>query len=328
MQMTKLKARMICAAAGFALWAPGSAAIAKAQQPQAHQVIPLYQGAAPGTEGWTQKETAIDLEGKRFNPPNPDTLIVNVTTPTLTVFRPAAGKANGAAVIVAPGGGFRVLSFKNEGLRVAQWLADRGITAFVLKYRLNPMPTTAGGIMQGMDEMMRAAAARPGAAAPTGAGAPPPGLTMGPIENGAISDGQQAIKYVRSHAAQYGVNPAKIGIIGFSAGGAVSSGATIRAAAADKPNFVGIIYAFAPDELSPGLPPAFMAGAADDPLAARIPALFTNWLATGAKAELHIYAKGQHGFGTARQNLPVDGWLGVFHAWLGQQGFIPSTYAH
>ena len=71
-----------------------------------------------------------------------------------------------------------------------------------------------------------------------------------------------------------------------------------------------------------------MAGAADDPLAARIPALFADWLASGAKAELHIYAKGQHGFGTAKQNLPVDGWLDRFYDGLGQQGFVPSKYAH
>ena len=171
--MKTLQARMICAAVGFALAAPVSVAIARTQQAPVHQIIPLYQGVAPGTEGWTQKEVAIDLEDPRFSPPNPDTLVVNVTAPTLTVFRPARGKANGASVIIAPGGGFRVLSYKNEGLRVAQWLADRGITAFVLKYRLNPMPSTKEEIMAGMGQMMRAAEARPGANA--GPGTPPPG---------------------------------------------------------------------------------------------------------------------------------------------------------
>lgn len=324
--MTALKAFLFYAAAACGLGASGSGALARTVDASAHQIVPLYQGVAPGTEGWTQQEVSIDLVDPRFTPPNPDTLVVNVTTPTLTVLRPAPGKANGTAVIIAPGGGFRVLSFQNEGLRVAQWLADRGITAFVLKYRLNPMPSTAEEIMRGMDQMMRAAAARTAAAA-TGPAAPPPGPPMGVIENGAIADGQQAIKYVRSHAGEYAIDPAKIGIIGFSAGGAVASGAAIRAAAADKPNFVGIIYSFAPDQPTAGLPPAFMAGAADDPLAAQMPQMFGNWLASGAKAELHIYAKGQHGFGTAKQNLPVDGWLSVFHGWMGQQGFIPSSYA-
>ncbi len=258
--MTGLRAFIFCAAAAYSLGAPATVALAKTDHASTHQIVPIYQGVAPGTEGWTQKEVSIDLEDKRFNPLNPDTLVVNVTTPTLTVIRPAPGKTNGTAVIIAPGGGFRVLSFKNEGLRVAQWLADRGVTAFVLKYRLNPMPATAEEIMQGMEQMMRAAAARP--------------------------------------------------------------------AAADKPNFVGIIYSFAPDRPTAGLPPAFMAGAADDQLVTQMPQMFSNWLASGAKAELHIYAKGQHGFGTAKQNLPVDEWLSVFHAWLGQQGFVPSSYAH
>lgn len=323
--MKAMKMVVLGSALGCIAAAAAPVALGKTRPAAARPVVPLYQGVAPGTEGWTQKEAAIDLEDPRFTPPNPDTLVVNVTTPTLTVFRPAAGKANGTSVIVAPGGGFRVLSFQNEGTRVAQYLADRGITAFVLKYRLNPMPSTKEEIMAGMGQMMRAAAARPGAnAAP---GAPPPGPVMGVIENGAIADGQQAIRYVRGHAAEYAIDPAKIGIIGFSAGGAVSSGAAIRAAAADKPNFVGIIYSFAPDALPAGLPPAFMAGAADDPLAARMPQMFSGWLASGARAELHIYAKGQHGFGTAKQNLPVDGWLDVFHGWMGQQGFVPAAKA-
>lgn len=320
-----MKARKLftsCMAAGVAIAASVTPSVA-----QDHEIVPIYQGTAPGTEGWTQEEVAIVLQDSRFTPPNPDTLVVNVTNPTLTVFRPLPGMANGTSVIVAPGGGFRVLSYENEGLRVAQWLADRGITAFVLKYRLHPMPGTAEGVMEGMQQMMRAASERAAAPPAPGGGGAPMGPRIGAVENGAIADGQQAIRFVREHAAEYGIDPQKIGIIGFSAGGAVSSGATIRAAAQDKPNFVGIIYAGAPDPLTVGLPPAFMAAAADDPLAMQMPAMFANWLASGASAEMHIYAKGQHGFGTATQNLPVDGWLGVFHQWMGQQGFVPSTFA-
>lgn len=281
------------------------------------KVIALYVGAAPGTEGWTQKEIQFDLEDPRFNPPNPDTLVVNVSRPTLTVFRPAPGKANGTAIIVAPGGGFRVLSYKNEGLRVAQWLADRGITAFVLKYRLHAMPVSnAADVMKGMDQMAKEAGARSGASGPA--------ITMGPVENGAIADGEAAINLVRARAGQFGIDPAKIGIIGFSAGGAVSGGATVHAAPAQRPNFVGIIYSFTPGQIPQGAPPAFMAAAADDPLSSAMPELFTRWRAAGASAELHIYAKGQHGFGTARQGLPVDHWLESFHAWLVQQGFVPA----
>jgi acetyl esterase/lipase len=280
------------------------------------EIIPLYNGSAPGTQGWTQKEVQFDLVDRRFNPPNEDTLVVNVSRPTLTVFRPAAGKANGTAVIVAPGGGFRVLSYKNEGLRVAQWLADRGITAFVLKYRLHATPVSnAEDVEKGMAQMAKEAGAR-GTAAPA--------IAIGPVENGAIADGEAAVNLVRARATEFGIDPARIGIIGFSAGGVVSGGATVHAPAEQRPNFVGIIYSFTPGQIPQGAPPAFMAAAADDTLSTAMPQLFSQWRAAGASAELHIYAKGQHGFGTAKQGLPVDGWLDAFHGWLIQQGFAPA----
>ncbi|MEO0031154.1 MAG: hypothetical protein RIS94_912 [Pseudomonadota bacterium] len=283
------------------------------------EIIPLYNGTAPGTEGWTQREIQFDLVDRRFNPPNPDTLVVNVSRPTLTVFRPAAGKGNGAAVIVAPGGGFRVLSYKNEGLRVAQWLADRGITAFVLKYRLHAMPVSnAEDVEKGMAQMAKEAGTRT-------TGTAGPAITIGPVENGAIADGEAAVNLVRARAKEFGIDPARIGIIGFSAGGVVSGGAAVHAPAEQRPNFVGIIYSFTPGQIPQGAPPAFMAAAADDPLSTAMPQLFSQWRAAGASAELHIYAKGQHGFGTAKQGLPVDNWLDAFHGWLVQQGFVSAN---
>jgi acetyl esterase/lipase len=301
-------------AVGAAALCIGTLSIAGSAGAQS-QVIPVYSGTAPGTEGWPQKESSFDLQNPQFNPPSPDTLVLNVTRPTLTVFRPAAGKANGTAIVVAPGGGFRVLSYKNEGVRVAQWLADRGVTAFVLKYRLNPMPSDPAEIMKGMEQMAKMVASRP-------AGSGAPAIAMGPVENGAIVDGQQAIKLVRSRAGEFGVDPHKIGIIGFSAGGAVAGGAAVKADPADRPDFVGIIYSFTPGTIPQGAPPAFLAAAADDPLSGGMPDLFNRWRASGASAELHIYAKGQHGFATVKQNLPVDGWLDSFGAWMGQQGFL------
>jgi acetyl esterase/lipase len=291
------------------------------------QVIPVWDGVAPGSENWTQKEGLLDLNDPRFNPPNPDTLVWNVTRPTLAVFKPAPGKANNAAVIIAPGGGFRVLSYKNEGLRVAQWFADRGVTAFVLKYRLNRMPDDPAAVRKGLDQMMAAASARP-AGNPLGASVPSvpmPSMGFGSVELAAISDGQQAVKLVRGRAKEFGIDPQRIGIIGFSAGGAVSGGAAVRAEPADRPSFVGVIYANVPGAIPAQAPPAFFAAAADDPLSSAMPDLFTRWRASGASAEIHIYAKGQHGFGTAKQGLPVDHWLDSFYAWLGQQGFVPGN---
>ena len=124
-----------------------------------HQVIPLYAAAAPGSETWTQHEASLDVSDTRFTPANPDTIVWNVTRPTLTVYRPAAGKTNGTAIVVAPGGGFRVLSYLNEGVRVAEYLASRGYTAFVLKYRLNKMPDDPTEMRKGLDAMLAAAAA-------------------------------------------------------------------------------------------------------------------------------------------------------------------------
>jgi acetyl esterase/lipase len=308
------------AASGFLL----AAASAVAQAPS--QVIPVWDGTPPGSLETSQKEGSLDLNDVRFTPPNPDTLVWNVTQPSLAVFKPAAGKANGAAIIIAPGGGFRVLSYKNEGLRVAQWFADHGVTAFVLKYRLNRMPDDPAEVRKGLDQML-AAATRPASktADGTAATAPPmPRLEFGPVELSAIADGQQAIKLVRSRAKEFGVDPQRIGIIGFSAGGAVAGGASVRAEPADRPNFLGVIYGGVPGAIPPHVPPAFLAAAADDPLSNGMPDLFARWRASGASAEMHIYAKGQHGFGTAKQGLPVDHWLDAFYAWLAQQGFVPA----
>jgi acetyl esterase/lipase len=307
------------AASGFLLLA----ATALAQAPS--QVIPVWNGPAPGSGDTSQREGSLDLTDSRFTPPNPDTLVWNVTQPTLAVFRPAVGKANGTAIIIAPGGGFRVLSYKNEGLRVAQWLADHGVTAFVLKYRLHRMPDDPAEVRKGLDQML-AAATHPAGKAPDGSAAPAPPmprLEFGPLELSAIADGEQAIKLVRSRAKEFGIDPQRVGIIGFSAGGAVAGGAAVRAEPADRPNFVGIIYGGVPGAIPAQAPPAFLAAAADDPLSNGMPDLFARWRASGASAEMHIYAKGQHGFGTAKQGLPVDHWLDVFHAWLEQQGFAP-----
>ena len=306
--------------AGACLSAPAATA------PSSQQVIPVWgEGVPAGSEGWTQKEGSMEVSNPQFAPGTTDTLVWNVSKPTLTVFKPAAGKANGAAIIVAPGGGFRVLSWANEGLRVAQWLTDRGVTAFVLKYRLNRMPDDPAEIRKGMDQMLAAATARPASGSAPSAPPPMPRMDFGPVEKLALSDGQQAVKLVRTRAKEFGIDPQRIGIIGFSAGGAVSGGSTVQAAPADRANFVGVIYAGVPGDLPKQLPPAFLAAAADDPLSSAMPDLFVRWRATGAAAELHIYAKGKHGFGTVKQGLPVDHWLDAFQAWLGQQGFVPKT---
>jgi acetyl esterase/lipase len=283
-------------------------------EPAKNQVIPLYEGTAPGSEGWTQKEGSMDVSDPRFGPGSADVLIWNVTHPTLTVFRPAAGKGNGTAIIVAPGGGFRVLSWRNEGLNVATWLSAHGYTAFVLKYRLHRMPDDAADVRKDMERVM--SGPPPGSSS---GGLGTPGMQIGPEEQAGISDGQRAIALVRSRASEFGISPDRVGIIGFSAGGVVSGSAGISDT--NRANFVGIIYSNVAGKIPANAATAFMAAAADDPLSASMPELFQRWRAGGAEAELHIYAKGHHGFATRKQGLPVDQWMDVFGAWLDQQGF-------
>lgn len=284
-------------------------------------------GVAPAEERAKQKEGTIETKDAHNAA---DTVVFNVTHPTLEIVRPT-GKSNGAALVIAPGGGFRVLAYANEGTRVAAWAASHGFTAFILKYRLNPMPNDlpARGLAAGRGG--------PGAGrgpAPAGArgpaGAPPPGMppempAIGPFEQDAIADGIQALKVVRSHAKEYAIDPSRVGIIGFSAGGVVSGRAAIAPAAEDRPNFVGVIYSGINGDIPKGAPPAFFAAAADDPLSSRMPGDFTRWLAAGSQAELHVYATGQHGFGTVKQGLPVDGWLDAFYAWMVQQGVTKAA---
>jgi acetyl esterase/lipase len=307
--------RKLCALlmASGVLWC-GSALTAETAK---NQVIPLYEGTAPGSEGWTQKEGMMDVNDPHFGPAAADVLLWNVTHPTLTVFRPAAGKGNGTAIIVAPGGGFRVLAWQSEGLKVAGWLSERGYTAFILKYRLHRMPDDAADIRKDMARMM--------------AGPPPgsssggtPGMQLGPEELAGISDGQRAIALVRSRASEFGISPDRVGIIGFSAGGVVSGSAGISET--NRANFVGIIYSNVAGKIPANASTAFMAAAADDPLSATMPDLFQRWRAAGAEAELHIYAKGHHGFATRKQGLPVDNWMEVLTAWLDQQGFGAAAH--
>ena len=203
-------------------------------------------------------------------------------------------------------------------MRVAQWLNDRGVTAFVLKYRLHEMPANAGEIMKGMEEMAKRAAA----SGPPG-GAAPPNIEMGAVENGAIADGQQAIKLVRSHAAEFGINPNKIGIIGFSAGGAVAGGATVRAAPSRSAELSpASSYSFTPGRDSEGRAAGVHGGGGGrSAVGSDARSVSTRWRASGAPAEIHIYDKGGHGFGTVHQGLPVDHWSSTLSTpWMGQQG--------
>ncbi|HET6250170.1 MAG TPA: alpha/beta hydrolase [Tepidisphaeraceae bacterium] len=259
----------------------------------AHEVIPLWPGVAPGSEKWTQTEVEYS------NGWDHKKMIRNVTRPTLTAYFPDPAKANGTAIIIAPGGGFRFHSWENEGTAVAQWLADRGITAFVLKYRLLDTGASQADFEKGKNPPATAAAREEIAALAT-------------------ADGRQAMKLVRQRAAEWKLAANRIGFMGFSAGGVVTMGVITSPDAESRPDFAAPIYGAMPvAEVAKDAPPIFLLCAADDKSAADASTrLFLQWTAAGRSAELHIYAKGGHGFGMSVRGLPVDHWIDRFGEWM------------
>lgn len=274
-------------------------------------VIPVWPGAAPGSEDWTQKEVEFRDSAQRL-------MVRNVVRPTLTPFLPESGKATGSAVIVCPGGGFRFHSWENEGLAVARWLRDRGVAAFVLKYRLRDTGATEEEFQKSLIPLR---AGRP----PAGTPPPPPDPEQQRIVALAVADGRQALKVVRERAAEWGLVPDRIGILGFSAGAAVTMGAVLQSDSGTRPAFAAPIYGGGTGgaPVPSDAPPLFILAASDDPgPAAGSTRLYSEWQAVGREAELHLYAKGGHGFGMRKQNLPIDGWIDRFGEWLAAQGLL------
>ena len=259
--------------------------------------ILLYRGVAPGSESWNWNEESTGETGAT---------IYNVTTPSLTVFKPDAKNANGKAVIICPGGAFYFLAIEKEGYAIARWLQEKGFTCFVLKYRLVRCFTNDPG-----REMMEKKA-------------DPEKFNKDivPIVDMAISDGKVAIAFVRTHAAQWNLSPSQIGIMGFSAGGTVTAGISFKYDRESRPDFAAPIYpyvgSFGNPQVPEDAPPIFIAGASDDSFGFNMHCtrLYNQWTEAGKLAELHIYRKGEHGFGLQKQNLPTDNWIDRFYEWV------------
>jgi acetyl esterase/lipase len=273
---------------------------------QAQKVIRLYPGAAPGSENWKQPE-------KEFFSTTWNTQVVtNVVNPTLTAYLPDSATANGTAVIIAPGGGFHALSINSEGIDVARWLNTKGVAAFVLRYRL--VQTGEDGTKEVMAKMGKGQLE-----------VDANGTNVVPL---ALADGLAAMSHVRKHAKEYGVNPNRIGFMGFSAGGTVTASVTFQYAADTRPDFVAPIYAYLgavkSADVPKDAPPMFIVAATDDQLglAPDSVKLYSQWIAAKKSAELHLYAKGGHGFGMRKQNLPTDQWIERLGDWLGMQGLL------
>jgi len=238
----------------------------------------------------------------------------NVTVATITPFLPDPARASGAAVVVAPGGGFRTLSMENEGWNVARALAERGVAAFVLKYRLNQTPADMAGFERSMKEMF-SGAARPRPASP------PDGKPMMAGLAPQLEDARAAFALIRRRAAEWKIDPARIGMVGFSAG-AMLTLATELAGQDAKPAFIGIIYGpLAPVTVPADAPPLFAALAADDPFFANGGfGLIDSWRAAKRPAEFHLYEQGGHGFGMYPKETTSTGWFNAFVSWLTMHG--------
>ena len=236
----------------------------------------------------------------------------NVTVATITPFLPDPAKASGAAVVVAPGGGFRTLSMENEGWNVARALAARGIAAFVLKYRLNQTPPDMAGFERSMKEMFSGTAQRPPR--------PDPQQMMARLAP-QIADARAAFALIRRRAAEWKVDKDRIGMVGFSAG-AMLTMATALAGEDAKPAFIGNIYGpLAAVTVPADAPPLFVALAADDPFFANGGfGLIESWRAAKKPAEFHLYEQGGHGFGMYPKETTSTGWFDAFVSWLTMHG--------
>jgi acetyl esterase/lipase len=241
----------------------------------------------------------------------------NVTVATLTPFLPDPAVATGTAVVVAPGGGFRTLSMENEGSEVARALAERGVAAFLLKYRLNPTPADMAAFERSMAEMFSSAAARPPR--------PDPGEMMARL-GPQIADARAAFALIRRRAAEWRVDPDRIGMVGFSAG-AMLTMATALAGEEARPAFIGNIYGpLAAMEVPADAPPLFVALAADDPLFGNAGfGLIESWRAARRPVEFHLYEQGGHGFGMYPKETTSTGWFDAFARWMGMHGLLGAA---
>lgn len=279
---------------------------ASAQPPL--EVLPIWPAQPPGETGTLPQEADTSTADSDKVAGLTVIRLGNVSTPTLTVYPAPAHIATGAAVVICPGGGHRILAMDLEGSEVAAWLNAQGVTAFVLKYRV-------------------------------------PAREPGPRWRAAVDDAQRAISLVRSRAASFGIDPARIGILGFSAGGEAAGLTALLPArqytavdAVDqvpyRPDFVVLAYATGMAtrdgaglheyiHVTKDTPPMFLVHAQDDfvPVQNSV-LLFLALKAAGVPSELHVYAAGGHGYGLRETAQPVTTWHHRAAAWMKASGWL------
>jgi len=268
-----------------------------------HAVVTLWPKGAPGVNTTAGPEADTSTATSDMVAGKPVVRLGNVSVPTLTVYEPK-GISNGVAVVVFPGGGYKILAMDLEGTEVCDWLTVRGVTCFLLKYRV-------------------------------------PDTGPYPKSDEALQDAQRAVGMVRARAVEWKVDPKKIGVLGFSAGGHLAAAVSThyatriyrRVDAADdvscRPDFAVVVYpgyladadkgfAFTKDvPVTKETPPTFLVQAEDDPVhVENAVKYFLALKGAGVPAELHVYAEGGHGFGLRRTKLPVTGWPDLVDVWM------------
>ncbi len=282
------------------------------------EIIPLWPKGPPTTlEGVGPEVTFRGPVGSAGDA----AMLRNVSEATLTVLRPQ--RPNGVGVIVCPGGGWRILAWEHEGLDVAKWLTARGYTAFLLKYRVRGTPAAQADYDAQMLKMMAAIdLTRKGRKAPRTIGDVIPYETIRAARDAAADDGRRAIAIVRERAKEWDIDPAKVGMIGFSAGAFLVVDVAVDPRAAPLA-FVAPIYGGETlgRAVPADAPPLFTVMAQDDALLYRLAEnLYADWTDAERSAEMHIYRRGSHGFGMVKQGAPSDKWIELFGDWLADQG--------
>jgi acetyl esterase/lipase len=276
--------------------------------PEEPNAIPLGTGGVdnqPATEAWFRQWG--------------DPMARNISKATLTPFLPKPGKANGTAVIVAPGGGFRWLSMGNEGWDVAQALADKGIAAFVLKYRLHPTPES----LEDFTAWMNRPRTTPAPSTDTSKRTATPASPQMNLSD-QLADAEAAYAMIRLRAKEWGVDTGRIGMIGFSAGAGLTMHATLHSKTM-KLAFIGPIYGgMGPVEVPKNAPPMFNVIASDDFLFRGQFGVIDSWFKAGVPVEFHLYQNGGHGFGLGNPNKTSNRWFDAFMHWLEVNDFLKA----
>jgi dienelactone hydrolase len=250
------------------------------------------------------------------------TFLRNVSDPTLTVFAPQVS-GNGMGIIVVPGGGWTINAWTHEGLDVARWLSALGYTAFLLKYRVRAtdpdqqafeagQAAVDAGLAAGLSARML-----PGAISDLIPAGSPLEPTYLEAREACADDGRRAVALVREHAERFGVSADTIGMIGFSAGAFLIVDVALDPRA-EQVAFIAPMYGGetrgAP--VPADAPPLFTAAAQDDILIKIVEGLHVDWSRAHRSSEIHVFARGAHGFGMVKQGLPSDHWTDLFTAWL------------